>query len=200
MSLILSEEAIKNNSSSIEEVLTLLMLHYNVDYELTKEKLIDKQLITRNTGADTLTYEGYFLTYKAYELIESMRAESVVVNSKRDLETLAKELKNVFPKGTKYGTNSPWTEGVSLIVKRLKRFISKYDNKEHYSNEDIIDAAKRYVESFNGDYSYMRTLKYFIWAEKCNRAGEVESTSDLLTYLENKGEENVERDIGNILI
>ena len=40
MSLILSEEAIKNNSSSIEEVLTLLMLHYNVDYELTKEKLI----------------------------------------------------------------------------------------------------------------------------------------------------------------
>ena len=125
MSLILSEEAIKNNSSSIEEVLTLLMLHYNVDYELTKEKLIDKQLITRNTGADTLTYEGYFLTYKAYELIESMRAESVDVNSKRDLETLAKELKNVFPKGTKYGTNSPWTEGVSLIVKRLKRFISK---------------------------------------------------------------------------
>ena len=31
----------------------------------------------------------------------------------------------------------------------------------------------------------MRVLKYFIWAEKVNKAGEVESTSDLLTFIEN---------------
>ena len=36
----------------------------------------------------------------------------------------------------------------------------------------------------------MRTLKYFIYAEKINAAGEQESTSDLLTWMENKGEED----------
>ena len=34
----------------------------------------------------------------------------------------------------------------------------------------------------------MKTLKYFLWSEKVNKAGEVEPTSDLLTYIENADE------------
>ena len=36
----------------------------------------------------------------------------------------------------------------------------------------------------------MRVLKYFIWAEKVNKAGEVESTSDLRTFIEKAEQEN----------
>ena len=59
-----------------------------------------------------------------------------------------------------------------------------------FEPDEIIEATKRYIASFNGDYSRMRTLRYFIWAEKRNPAtGEVEYTSDLLSCLEDDTEE-----------
>lgn len=54
-------------------------------------------------------------------------------------------------------------------------------------HENLIRATQKYVEGHNGNYRLMRTLKYFIWKEERGAAGDVESTSDLLTYLENAG-------------
>ena len=102
------------------------------------------------------------------------------------LEKIAQQLKEVFPKGKKDGTNNYWTEGIPLISRRLKLFFKKYGN---YSLDVIVDAAKRYVASFNGNYNYMRTLKYFIFKEAVNANREIEGTSELLTYIENKSED-----------
>ena len=200
MKIVISKEAMDANNTFLAEVLTLLIIHFNINVEKVKEELIKKGLITHYAKRDTLFSKGYCLSQEAVKLIENLQADSVVLKKERNLESLAKELKTLFPKGMKLGTSICWTEGVSLIVKRLKRFFDKYDKDNKYTDEEIIDATKRYIESFNGDYSYMRTLKYFIWAEKVNKAGEVESTSDLLTYLDNKGEENIQRDIGVELV
>ena len=94
-------------------------------------------------------------------------------------------MKELYPKGKKEGTNQFWADGVSIIVKRLKIFYKKYG---FYDNDIIIKATENYIKSFNGDYRFMKTLKYFLWSEKVNKAGEVEPTSDLLTYIENAGE------------
>lgn len=101
-----------------------------------------------------------------------------------DLDYLAKELKSIFPKGKKDGCNLYWTEGLILIKNRIRRFFEIFGDE--YSDEDIIDAAKRYVDSFQGSYIYMRTLKYFIF--KCDKSTREPDNSDLINYLENKDE------------
>ena len=100
------------------------------------------------------------------------------------LKSLATELKNIYPKGKKDYTNSYWAEGVALIESRLKLFFRKFG---YHSPEEIIDATKRYVDSFNGDYSYMRVLKYFIFKDIKGEEG-IEKSSDLLNYIENKND------------
>ena len=74
-----------------------------------------------------------------------------------------------------------------MIVRRLKLFFKKYENT--YTDEQIIQATEKYVQGFNGNYQYMRLLKYFIFREKVGAAGEVEGDSELISYIENAGQE-----------
>lgn len=108
-------------------------------------------------------------------------------NSTQDnsLNELAAKLKEIFPKGKKSGTPYYWSEGIPLITKRLKIFFKKYGN---YSFEDIIGAANKYVESFNGDYTYMKLLKYFIFKDTRGVDSNIEYTSELLNFIENRNE------------
>lgn len=107
------------------------------------------------------------------------------------MEELCDKLKEAYPTGKKDGTILYWTEGKKLIERRLKLFFKKYGN---YNYEDIIDATKRYVQSFDGNYSYMKVLKYFIFKEKIGANREVEGESELLNYLENKSQVNSQND------
>ena len=82
------------------------------------------------------------------------------------------ELRMVF-KGTKRGAM-----GSSTTVKgKLERFLNTYN----FDIEDIIRIAKKYVESFNGDYTYMKQLDYFIFKRDGKKS---EETSTLLAWLE----------------
>lgn len=96
-----------------------------------------------------------------------------------------KSLQNIFPEGKKEGTNIYWRGNSSEVRKKLEVFVAK---NPHITKDDILDATKRYVKSFNGNYSYMRTLKYFILKNE-NKNGEINYTSDLLTFIENKSNE-----------
>ena len=106
---------------------------------------------------------------------------------------LADKLKQIYPEGKKPGTSFFWKDSTNAIADRLKKFFLKYGD---YSDEEIIDATKRYVMSFNGDYRYMQLLKYFIWKNKVTGGelvegrlvGEVEKQSQLAAYIENKNE------------
>lgn len=67
----------------------------------------------------------------------------------------------------------------------MKSFYAKYGD---YPDEDILDAERRYVARWNGNYQQVgfRQLKYFIF-KKDKETGEI--TSPLLDFLENKESE-----------
>lgn len=194
MKITIETDSMMKHGTCIGEVLVLLEILNGVNHSQVLDNLVKKGYITAATGQRFVTQKTYALTDRAKALLENVNLDSLDSGKPktRDLESLAVKLKEVFPKGKKPGTSQYWTEGVALIAKRLRIFFKKYG--EDYTNEQILSAAEKYVKSFNGDYSYMRTLKYFIWAEKPNKAGEVESTSDLLTFIENADQEDLRND------
>lgn len=194
MKVTIETNAMIKHGTCIGEVLILLEILNGVNHAQVLDNLVKKGYITAATGQKFLTQKTYALTNQAKALLEDVNLDSLDSDKPktRDIESLAVKLKEIFPKGKKPGTSQYWTEGVALIVKRLRIFFKKYG--EDYTDKQILSAAEKYVKSFNGNYSYMRTLKYFIWAEKPNKAGEVESTSDLLTFMENYSEDSQDRD------
>lgn len=188
MTICLSKEGCQKNNISLAGALLMLALHNNADLDAAQEELTRKGYITADR--DNLFQQvGWRLTNKGTKIIDS-----VIVDSDKKQEPderliqLATRLKKIFPKGKKDGTNYYWTDGVALIVRRLKLFFKKYGNT--YTDEQIIQATSKYVEGFNGNYTYMRLLKYFILKEKVGAAGEVEGDSELISYIENFGQED----------
>lgn len=191
MKIVLSREGCNRNQVSIGEVLMLLVYLNKVNFEETNKQLVSKGYITAY-GEDLFPENGWRITRKGRELLDSVVIDSEgIKKSDEEILILAGKLKEVFPTGKKDGTSNYWAEGKALIAKRLKAFFKKYGTD--YTDEQIINAAKKYVEGFNGNYQFMRTLKYFIFKDR-DIAGEREYTSDLLNYLENAGNEETLRD------
>lgn len=189
----LSKKAAQQNGITIDEALLMLVIHNKADLERAEKALIQKGLITAERN-DLFQQVGWRLTNKGTEVLDSVIMDSDKEQEPQDrLIQLATRLKEIFPKGKKDGTNYYWADGVALIVRRLKLFFKKYGNK--FTDEQIIQAAEKYVQGFNGNYQYMRLLKYFIFKEKVGANGEVEGDSELISYIENAGqEENLRND------
>ena len=110
-------------------------------------------------------------------------------------ETLAIKVQECFPKQKMMytnGTTSPFYFRCNKteIKNKLKKFLTIYGD---VSDEDIIDATKRYVASYaSKGYRGMRLAKYFIMKDDRKLMADdeihVEEISDLATFLENKTE------------
>ena len=111
-------------------------------------------------------------------------------------EALATKVQECFPKQKMMytnGTASPFYFRCNKteIKNKLKKFLTIYGD---VSDEDIIDAAKRYVASYaSKGYRGMRLAKYFIMKDDRKQMADdeihVEEISDLATFLENKTED-----------
>ncbi len=191
----LDQDSIKEKGLTLSEAVLLLFFNYEQASAQVINNLMDKGLLKRTSVQEIvktgvkyrLTADGEAILTSC--LVNSKSPVSVEVEAER-LSNLAKRLKEIYPKGRKEGTNSYWTEGNALIIKRLKLFFKKYGTS--YTDEQIIQATQSYVESFNGDYRFMRILKYFIFKEEKGADGMVESTSDLINRIENAGQEDTE--------
>ena len=129
--------------------------------------------------------DNYFLDNNKISLIDSWIAMSSVPKNGADrLSVLADKLRALYPDGKKAGTNYYWKDSNKIITQRLAMFFKKYEDK--YSDEDIIKATTEYVKSFNADSQYMQLLKYFIYKRGSDSG---EESSQLLSYLENAGQE-----------
>ena len=189
MTISLNKNAIQQNGLTVDEALLLLSIHNNVDFNSAKQSLINKGFITAQLNAEMKPI-GWRVTNKGIQILDDTIIDSDKYQEPVErLEPLAQSLKNLFPKGKKDGTNYYWADGVALIVRRLKLFFKKYGNT--YSNEQIIKATEKYVKSFNGNYRFMKLLKYFIFKEKIGAGGDIEGESDLITYIENCNEDDV---------
>lgn len=179
------EGVILKNGITISEILFMYSLYYRIDSEEARNSLIKKGLITA-TYDENYNVTGLRATNKGVALMNNIVIDSGPNDGENRLTFLATKLKEIFPKGRKSGTSHYWSEGIPLIERRLKTFFKKYGDK--FTDEQILNAAKEYVEGFNGDYRFMRVLKYFIFKIVRDGEGDTEVESQLLSYIENAGE------------
>lgn len=192
MKYVIDEEVCKKAHLDIHLLLTILLLNTDTKFEDNLKELIDREIIIEEK---TLLGTRYLITTRWADTVSGILLDSEKDNvDKFDqrLEALAKVLMEIFPEGKKPGTNNYWKCNRRDVVLKLKKFLKKYG--EDYTDEQIIKATKDYVASFNGDYSFMRVLKYFIWKDvrKTDSEGNgfIEEVSDLATFLENAGQAN----------
>ena len=146
-------------------------------FNYTKEDidvLTERGLIGDTYNPD-IAANAYFATDAGLEAIRGILSESIKLTKeeKDSLNDLASQMAELFPKGKKSNTTKYWRGNSGLVKQKLKIFFKKYG---HFSNEVILEATKKYIESFGDNLTLMRTLPYFI--EKNNE-------SELLTTIEN---------------
>lgn len=173
---------------SMDEFILLLFLARGGDIQKCLSSLLAKKWVDRNIFHP----EQIVLSLETKETVQGILLDSdKLVNGKQDdFNALADKLREIFPKGNKAGTNYNWRGSTAEIARKLKNLVVKYNCK--FTEEEAIEATKAYVSSFNGDYKYMKLLKYFLLKTPRNNNGDVEIESEFMTYLENKGaaEEN----------
>lgn len=157
---------------TLGDILFLVTLKFNHNFEQSLNSLISKGLITRYgtpIGPISITQEGL-------DKIQDIICESTEsVPKKRNLESLAEQLQQLYPTGKK--DNFYWRGSLKDITTKLQRFFATYGNR--WTDEQIINATKHYVDTHSND-PYMRLLKYFILKD---------GSSDLAEVLENMGQE-----------
>lgn len=131
------------------------------------------------------------------------KVSSFLASNEQRLETLALKVQDCFPKQKLMyanGRESPFYFRCNKteIKNKLKKFLDIYGE---VSDDDIIDATKRYVDTYAPKgYVGMRLAKYFILKDDKRLTVDdevhVEQLSDLATFLENKSE-NKPQDIVN---
>lgn len=162
--------------------LTALYLGCVINKE-TIDKLNNKGLIFINSFKDGIP-DDVSPTKESAEIVEGTYA-NVEISGKEDddrFNNLADKLRELFPIGRKPGTQLQWRDSTKIIAQRLKIFVKKFDVK--FTDEQAIEATKKYISGFNGNYQFMQVLKYFIM-----KAGKEDGTSvvnsQLLSYMEN---------------
>jgi hypothetical protein len=181
MKLVIDESILADNNLTLDEYLVLILNAREADINSCISSLVSK-----NWGEPDLFDETKIvLSNTIKEDIYSISIDSQLVKDRQeDFESLANKLKEVFPKGMKSGTSYSWRGNTAEIVRKLKNLVVKYHCR--FTEEEALDAARAYVASFNGDYKYMKLLKYFLLKTIRNKEGDIDIESEFMSYLENK--------------
>lgn len=157
------------------------------------QELISKGLITAANASLFELDKKYTITNKGINLFSDVILDSdKPTPAVRDsVQELAVTLRGMYPEGKMPGTSYYYRCNTPDIVKKLRSFFKRYSDS--YTNEQIIDATQRYISSFNGNYQYLRLLKYFIWKDE-TRDGEIVQVSQLADWIENDGQVNSTND------
>ena len=166
----------------------VVLLAISTTTEETNRSLVIKELITKTDGIMLFFDSKYDATEKGIVLADELLAESEesIVIKEDGIKELADKLREIYPEGKMAGTSYYYRCNRADIVRKLKSFFRRYGE---YTPEQIIEATQRYVASFNGNYTYLRLLKYFIWKDE-NKDGETLQVSQLADWIENKGSVN----------
>lgn len=180
MKYIIDDAVCAKHNLSISEVLCILACKTCPDIYALIEDMQERELLSSLTDAPYPT--PHWDDEVCGVLLESDKTVPVVDRC----QTLAASLRELFPKGLKVGS-SAWRGNLREITLRLQKFFKIYGNK--WSDEEIINATQKYVEHFNGNYTFMRILKYFIMkSDKVTSEDgsvHIEDISELATWLEN---------------
>lgn len=189
MKITLNDNVCKEKGIKLDEILLILLVNRKGNIDEAVKDALEKEIIVHNPSSEG----NYLITQRWWDLCMStiLSADDDVPGDTR-LDKLVDKLMAIYPKGKKEGTTIYWRGNRKDVKLKLQKFFKLYGNK--YTDDQIINATKKYVESFNGNYSYMRILIYFIWkaTKKIDTEGKgyIEETSDLASYIENEGQES----------
>lgn len=161
---------------------------------------VDSVLAKGLANRDLFSKGALVISDKTKELISSILVDSDkrVVDKVEEFTELAKEIRELYPKGRKEGTTYMWRDSVTEIARRLKILVTKYQFS--FTKEQVLNATERYVQSFNGNYTRMRLLKYFIFKADRDADGNTVFISELMSLIENEDTEETTRDWTTVLI
>lgn len=172
-----------------DEVLLLLILKTG-NYKEDISNLEARQIIS-------LQDNQYEINPQWDDILEKILSESSESQDEEErLLSLAKQMRELFPKGKMPGTAFYYRCNNREVVLKLKKFFIQYGQ---YSDEEILNATKKFIASFHGELRYMPLIKYFISKNKRvedeNGEFHIQETSELASYLENEDlSEDIEED------
>ena len=183
MTITIDEEVCKNWGLTMPEVLALTLVKTGADVPVLFASLEDKEALVKDM------FNKYLVTLGYDEKVASVLLDSDKDRQPQDrIESLAARMMELFPGGKKQGTSQYYRGNRKDITLRLKKFFKLYGNR--FTDKQILEATDKYVKAFNGNYSYMRVLKYFIWKDEkkldSEGIGYISEVSDLASYIENE--------------
>ena len=184
MKYIIDTEILEREGIGLDEALYLLSVYKKkpINFNTVQKAKVENKVLKFENPRDSVK-----IIPKGQSYIESILAKSKIHVSSNNIEryrTLADKMREVYPKGIKPGTNYQWRDSTAIIADRLIKLVAKYNIE--FTDEEAIDATKRYITSFNGNYRYMQILKYFISKQKPVEGAPAEQNSQFLSFLQNK--------------
>lgn len=182
MNITINDYILKKYNLSFEEFVTLYLCAKEINVKDVINSLIEKGIVEKNLYDE----HSAVVSSNSKEIINRILVESdkKVIDNDAQFLALAYKMQDLFPKGRKPGTTYYWKGNAPEIAERLKTLVTKFSIT--FSEEEALDATKRYVESFNGNYKFMHLLKYFIIKYDKNTGTR---ESDFMSLLENKHED-----------
>lgn len=186
MKYIIDTEILEREGIGLDEALYLLSVYKKkpINFNTIQKAKVENKILKFENSRDPVK-----ITPKGQSYIESILAKSKIHVSSDNLEryrTLADKMREIYPKGLKPGTNYQWRDSTAIIADRLMKLVAKYNIE--FTDEEAVDATKRYIASFNGNYRYMQILKYFISKQKPVEGTSAEQNSQFLSFLQNEGD------------
>ena len=191
MTITIDEDVCAKYNLTMSEVLAIALVKTGADVPTLFANLEDKKALVKDMFNKYLVTMGY-----------DERVSSVLLDSDKDrqpqdrIEDLALKMMALFPQQKKQGTSQYFRGNKKDVTLRLKKFFKLYGNR--FTDKQILEATDKYVKSFNGNYAYMRVLKYFIWKDErkvdSDGVGYVSEVSDLATYIENETSDMADSD------
>lgn len=187
MKLVIDDKVCLKNKLSPQEVLIAIAIRSSrIDIKSIVDNLLNRQVL--------ISQDGNFTTTQHWDkVIDAILVDSAgAIDDEERLNALADKMKECFPVGKVPGTPYYYRCNRREIILKLKKFFTQYGN---YKDEDIIDATKRFIASFNGNYRYLPLIKYFIMKNKTVTDEEglnhITECSPLADFLENKDDTSV---------
>lgn len=192
MDIIINTKIAKKADLNLSEVMTLYKLEYmELDYLITLSDLRtleEKKFLKLKESDENM---GIVLRSSATELLESMQ-NGIELNktknkniSKRTLNQIVsfriKEYRSKW-KGLKRGAMGSPTSCEEKLIRWIK-------NNPEYTFDDILKAADLYIDSLNGDYTYLQRADYFIYKKEGK-----EESSRLSAFIEEINTDMVDSD------
>jgi len=191
MKLDLTPKLLTKHKLTLPQLFLLLSIREE-KLSATLDELLQRQAIVKEK-------DGYFITQHFNDIVDELMSDATgLIDDEEWLESLAKDFAKTFPQGKMPGTPYYYRCNTHELVLKFKKFFishPEYKPSEQMKRR-IIEASKRYnLEMDNTNPRYRTLSKYFISKLKpvTDEEGVThnEEVSQLASYLENEGQEDV---------